>query len=367
MFAVGVALLLWIWGNEESVPTIIALIGFPVGAAIAPLIITPFLAAETNSTSNYSKQLFYGSGFREKPFDDVADIPMQIQSVESRIEIPFGIVGGFTFLSGVAFIVYYLGRPIKNYSLWGERKTSLRQVFDVKTCSYGMGGFGIAIITLSCLFWVAWGAVEVSIGLFLYAYAVDTDLGFSSQEASWLLFTYRFAGIIGTLLSILITKYLPIQAVMFLLVGLQAPIMACLATFGKGSKVYFWVFTNCIHLLYIPMYGDFVAWVSKYMVVYSILMSLYVVSYSLSIFSFAWITGYLYETYTPDAILYVSLACGLMLCLIMIALQIVASIKDRNKGVVEVTVNESQFNTKLPEDSSGSFSSLYENTDSVRF
>ncbi len=339
-FSVGAAMLFWVWGEEGSVPVIISLIGYPIGTVFAPILAAPFLGTEYNTSANFSGGGHDLPGPWNNPFDQVPELSSEFQTVGSRIEIPFAIIGGVTFLSGLPFLLFYFARPIKKYVLWGEKKTSFREVFDVKTCSHGMGGFGIIMVILTCIYWIMWGSIEASLSLFLYTYAVDTDLDFSSQEASWLTFTYRLSAVIGTAISAVATKYCPIQAIMFTLSGLLAAIMVCLVTIGKTSKVYFWVFTNLANLLYIPMYGDFVSWVSKYMVVYSILMSLYVVSYSLSMFSMSWLTGYLYEEYTPDSMLYVSLAASLGVCLIMTILQVVASVNDRHKAAIDISEEE---------------------------
>ncbi len=333
-------MLFWAWGEEGSVPVVIATIGYPLGTLFAPILGAPFLGTEYNTSANFSGGEHDLPGPWNNPFDQVPEMSSEFQTVGFRIEIPFGIIASVTFLSGLPFLMFYFARPIKKYVLWGEKKTSFREVFDVKTCSHGIGSVGIIMIILTCMFWVMWGSIEASLSLFLYTYAVDTDLDFSSQEASWLTFTYRLSGVLGTATSAVATKYCPIQVNIFTLSGLLAALMVCLVTIGKTSKVYFWVFTNLANLFFTPTYGVFVSWVSKYMVVYSILMSLYVISYSLSMFSMSWLTGYLYEEYTPDSMLYVPLAASLGMCLIMMTLQVVASVNDGHKAAIDISEKE---------------------------
>ncbi len=368
-------MLFWVWGEESSVPVVTALAGYPLGTVIAPLIAAPFITAEVNTTTNYTAnqhvprtaEMFriWGNQFNRAPLES----PAEYTTAESRLEIPFAIIGSITFAAGLPFVVYYVCRPLKRYKLWGETKTSLKQVFDIKTCSYGMGGFGITITVLSCLFWIMWGSIEASLGLFLYTYAVDSDLGFSSQEASWMMFTYGLASVVGTLLSVVATRYCPLQVLVFSLVGLQTVALICMVILGRTSKVYLWVFASAVQLFYTSIYGDFVAWVGKYMVVYSILMSLYVIAYSVAMFAFAWITGYLYETYTPDSVLYVPLVASLGMCVIMTALQIVASLNARKKRTLELTGNDAESTSDDTQSNEGFqiFSDHRDKTESVRF
>ncbi len=127
--------------------------------------------------------------------------------------------------------------------------------------------------------------------MFLFAYAVDTDLKMSPGEAVMLNMSYRASGAIGVLLSTLLSRFLPIQVTGFSFLILNAICSLCLALLGPTNKILFWVFACLIGLFSMQLWGCVTAWYGRYTVVYSTHLALFIVCFSLGIIFFVWLGG----------------------------------------------------------------------------
>lgn len=138
------ATVFWIWGKDAGTPIMLVMFGFPVGCTIAPLLISPFLHPNTSpaicnaSVSSSSEDFYNLTGSCHPPEE------------QSRIDVAFGVIGGFTFLWGVPFWVLYFARPLGRYSLWGKAKKSAKEIF--KTSGMGLTKSGIVLVALLSLF-----------------------------------------------------------------------------------------------------------------------------------------------------------------------------------------------------------------------
>ncbi len=331
------ALVFWIWGEKAGTPIIVVMFGFPVGCTVAPLLVSPFLQ-NNDLSSTFCNATTWSSANVSSNLTASCHPPQG----QSRIHIAFGIIGCLIFLCGVPFWVLYWARPLRKYSLWGETKSSAREV--LKTCSVGMTNSVVALVVLLSLFFVFYAAEEGSLGLFLFAYAVDSDLGFTQGQAALLNMAFRSSATTGVLLNAFLSRCLPIQVPSFTFLILDAIFSLCLTLLGPTDKFLFGVFSCLSSLCYVPLWGSVIAWYGLYVVVYSIHTAIFLVSFCVGMVFFVWLTGFLYEDYTPNAMLYVKAVGSFTTLLIMVAFHFVVSSHKKRYNLagdeVEVNVKE---------------------------
>ncbi len=84
------------------------------------------------------------------------------------------------------------------------------------------------------------------------------------------------------------------------------------------------------------LWGCITAWYGRYMVVYSSHNALFMMSFSLGIVLFVWLTGFLCDDYTPDATLYITVVGSFAILVIIITFHFVASSNRKDLTLVDV-------------------------------
>ncbi len=322
--SVATALIFWIWGKDCRTPIFLAMLGYPIGSTLAPIVIIPFLE-EHSKESNETLQITY---------PNITVNTSMSTTPDSRIDIAFSIIGAFTLLWSVPVLVFHFIRPLRWYAIGAETIHSYREAFSLRSCSHGMPCTGGTLIALVSFFFVVYGGLYGAITVFIFAYSLDSGIGFTVEEAEMLEFSIQGSGVLGLIIIALLSRCLPIQVVGFSLLSLNAIVTLCLTVWARNDKVAFWILACLGGMSFMPLWSASMSWFGQYIVPSSVLVALFIVSFSLAMMFFVWITGYLYEVYTPDAMLYVAAFCSITMLITMVAFHFAGRVFKRRQCMV---------------------------------
>ena len=349
--AAGHAMIPWMWHDRAAPPMNAIHLGFPIGSMLAPLIAMNFLKPQEeegntttvmetstlvsaarrddkyshfNISSNLTNTVMAYSDSSTRYFYDATTATSE--EPVSRIEIPYGIVGGSALLMGVIVLTIFTYGKLKGTSLYGKSKVSLKEAFDPKSFR-GTGNtcFTVAILTLVCLFLGFCNSGSSAIGPFIFSFATESDLNFSNEEASLLETTYHGTAIIARLICTIISRWVPTQLIMGVSALLYASCAVCLALFGPDGPVYLWVFMCLFEFFRYPLWPAAMLWSAKYITYSSLVVGFVQICSSLMSFFTGWIAGYMYDNFASGAFLYFGMTLILMMVLVWITMQTLGS------------------------------------------
>lgn len=324
--AVGNSLVMKMWGKKAD-PAMHAIhFGYSLGSVLTPLMVAPYLSpgeednpigcvdmndTMTSSCVNYSTTEATTIGFQDK----------------SRVEIPYFISGFITIATSLVFWILFAVDPPKGFVQEVSPKRTWKQVFNPGSCARGHVWYGVALVTLLLLWTLAYNGVQSAYTLgFRFVTDPDNNLGFTRQEGAWYDFTRRVAGTVGRLLGIIISPFCPIQVLLMFEVVMICGSSLVVAFVGTGNKMVLWVFTALTSMMTSPAHPGLYAFIDKYIILYSLVVALSMVGSGLVGFLLIWANGYIYDRVDKRGIFYLSAGCGVLLLVVQIALQAVASV-----------------------------------------
>lgn len=232
VFTAGNSHCMNLWGTKASVPLHIVHFGFGFGSAVGPFLILPFIGAN-NGTAPVSNGLTI--------FPDVSKVATYFSSLDghetagnsflstfsntsdsANIREPFAIAGGFGVLVALLLTIFifipwpeYLKDAIystnstpeeehAHHSSW--RHFSIRACFPNESALYG-----ISILLLLIAFYVGMCGQANSLGVYLYAIAVDSSLGFTAREGTLLIVLYNSVYALGRGAAIFVNIFIKVQ------------------------------------------------------------------------------------------------------------------------------------------------------------
>ena len=350
-FTAGHAMIPWMWHDRAAPPMNAIHLGYPIGSMLAPLIAMNFLKPQEeegntttvmetytlvsatridekyspfNMSSNFTNTVMAYSDSSTRYYSDVTTTTSE--EPVSRIEIPYGIVGGSALLMGIIMLTIFTYGKLKNISLYGKSKVSLKETFDPKSFR-GTGNtcFTVAILALVCLFLGLSNSGSYAVRPFIFSFATESDLNFSNDEASLLETTYHGTAIIARLICTIISRWVPTHLIMGVSALLYASSGVCLALFGPDGPVYLWVFMCLFEFFRYPLWPAAMLWSAKYITYSSLVVGFVQICSSLMKFLTGWIAGYMYDNFVSGAFLYFGMALILMMILIWITMQTLGS------------------------------------------
>ena len=184
--AAGNSHLLAMWGEEVSAPLHTYHFGFGLGTVIGPFMVGPFLSY--NNTGNDTAHTLQKPSHRDIHVDPNTHIADNSTS-STRIQIPYGIGGGFGILAALVFFLflfYGLRFPQQfRKQTTPNKSSSLKSVLSPGSCAGGNVVFGVQMMTLVVITFIVFVAGAVSLTTFMAPMAVDS-LNFTKAEATTL-------------------------------------------------------------------------------------------------------------------------------------------------------------------------------------
>ena len=298
-------MLLMLWGNEGDAPMQVIHLGFGIGWMLAPLLAMPFISSEDDNSTCSDNNM--------------------TTCEESRIEIPYTIISILTFLAGCVFIVFYVMPTPKGLKLFNLPKSSWKDVCSPGTCAGGHATFAVLFITVLTIFYFLIVSKDIAVSTYIFSYAVEGDLGFTTDEAALLDFASKACFVAGRAVAIPVARVMAVQPMLFCEVGISALMAVGLGTLGLQHKTWLWVFTCLYQFFAAPIWPSGYSWADKYIVVYAVVLAIIELGCGVAGFGITWLTGYLYTYVSPESSMYLTVLFSLTLFLWLIVGQIVAS------------------------------------------
>ncbi|XP_070567139.1 sodium-dependent glucose transporter 1A-like [Ptychodera flava] len=239
----------------------------------------------------------------------------------SKIWIPYTILSCYMIIiSPIYFIFFFKG----NRTLKITKPATADQTDDEDSRNKARLSM-IVLIILLCAFSALAISTHLIYGMFIYTYAINMNLGFTTKTASYLtsLFWGCFAASRG--MSIFEAKFLsPKTMIIIDLVGLVFT-TTLLAAFGGTVPEVLWVVT-CFHGIFsAPLFGCGITWAEQYIKLTGKITSFTLVGVAVASTSLPLILGKLFTVHGYDTFAYMMVAISGVTIAVFIIMQKVAS------------------------------------------
>ena len=282
---------------------------------VAPLIVQPFLSRDG------------AEPIRNVTWTPSAPDAMQeMKGNGTMIYVPYAISGGLGLFPVLFFLIFYC-LPYPSFMTARIQRKTIRQILSPGECFGGQTIFGIFMFVIIFLLYTAICGKDVSIGTFLFTIAVESKLHFSKHAAAILNTVFFAAYTVGRLAASVVTRFLPIEVVLFFeILGNLAAVLG-MAIWGLNSTVFLWIFATLFGFFAGPIYPGGLAWMNKYMDVSAVAIAVLDLGVGVGALVFPWASGYLYQHKHARDVIYLSLGANVFLLLILTMAQIIVCIR----------------------------------------
>ena len=307
----GITMVLDLWGEKSASAMFTLHLGFGTGAFLGPLVAKPFISAKIGEVvfTNISGMNATGNWSNETHIEDIMR--------PANLAFPFGITGALDLLFTIVFMLYYIcglpkGMPFR------EGTSSIKALFNPGQCTAGNSAYGIIILILLFIFYIQAIGGEIVFGQFLYTFATESDVNFTSPQAVTLTSTFYLCHLSGRALGAVLSKFLPINLIITNnIIGLIAS-TALLAIFGYDYPLALWIGTGVIGLLCSFMYPAGAIWANLYMDVNSMAVMVMNIGGSVGFIIYNSLCGYLIENVSMRSFLYLEAAYAIILAVVFL-------------------------------------------------
>lgn len=316
-----------LWAEKAAAPMHSMHFGFGLGALLAPQIARPFLSGEEDNQTI------------EEPYNttmSATETTATSQNLESRIEIPYSIVGVLIVVFSLVMLGFYIKGPPKGFPI-RRNTTNFKNMASPGACGYGNVAFGLSLIICISFYFVHVIGGERAYGKFLFSYAyelnlMDKDQASILQSLFWLSFTT------GRLLGIPLTKYLPLSVVITGDICLNIFSACMLALFANENVNVLWICTCLMGFGISVGFPNGMSWANIHLMMNSVAVMVLIVGGSCGGFVYQYLTGYLFENDGPQTLMYVMVGYGALLAISYVTMVFVAYMcKNMNNSY---TINE---------------------------
>ena len=301
-----------LWGNDAASPMNSLHFGFGLGALLAPQIARPFLGSEDNSTDTQTYDVTAAIEVRSTPEDD------------SRIEIPYSIVGTFILCFALVVLLLYIKGPPKGYPV-RVHHTVFREMISPGSCTNGYKLYGAGLLICLYLYFIQAVGGERAYGKFLFSYATETNL-LNNDQATVLLSMFWLSFTTGRLLGIPLAKWVPLNAIIVGDIIGNIITAVVLAIFAIDNVTILWVFSCSMGLFLSIVFPNGMSWANLRMNMNSVAVMVLMVGGSCGGFIYQYLTGYLFENQGPETLMYIMAVYSFALACCYVAMVIVASL-----------------------------------------
>ena len=324
-----------IWGRNGGSARYGIHFGYPIGSAIGPLIAIPFVGDTTDSNTT-SKQGFLLSvqkaySLLEQLTDDGEDV-----TDDTSIEFAYLIGSGVALILSAIFVLMYIFGPRSAYlyqNTLSENKYNWKEVISPRIWANGDFAFGIKIMILMFTYYLFVLAGIMGTQIYIVTYAVDSDLGFSSQEAATLNSLIFIMGTLGRGIAIVAIKYIHITWMIVLEThGLLLFGILCLFV-GTEYKIALWIFAPCLGFFRELLWPAGYAWTDNFMLLFGVLVGLNDLVNGITNFFVISVQGYLYENVGIETIFYTTVGYGACLCILVHIMNFIGNKHGHQKNI----------------------------------
>ena len=320
----GNVLCLDVWKDGDAGPYMHSIhFSFAIGAFLAPVIAIPFLdkVPETELLKETLNETLEAHG------DD---------SVETKITYLYPLIGICVVLCSLGYLIFGITEQ-KVY------KKSEKSNKDIKNENENpkLTKYQWALIFLMILFFFFYVGCEVTFGLYLATFAVESNLKLTKQVGAQI--TALFWGTFASMrfVSIFAAIYLKPIYIMFFSCLLSSIGSVALAIYGDKSEEVLWIGSGLLGIGMASIYATGVLWLKSYLKITNRIGAALSIGSSIGADVFPVIGGQLIEKY-PMTFMYLT-AITMVSCSVMFLLAIFIGNKivviDENKDVKNVVEN----------------------------
>jgi len=178
------------------------------------------------------------------------------------------------------------------------------------------------IVPMVALFYVTLVAMETPLFSFLFPFTVESKLGFSKQDAVYLDFVGKIAVLVSRVVSIAVSRFLSIHAVLSIsMIGCACSIFG-LDFLGKHSVPHMWLFSLSNSFFMSSLWPAGYSWAKQYVHVTGTMLGSWDVCVALTRIVVTWYSGYLYQFSSPYAIFTLASFNGVLALLSYLSLHV---------------------------------------------
>ncbi|CAH1800395.1 unnamed protein product [Owenia fusiformis] len=257
--------------------------------------------------------------------------------ISSPIEYPYMIIVSWTIIPLVLLGIFYYRDPTsgqKYYTQNGEinngafkkETPTWKSIFSPKTCGQGSSVFGMGIIFVLCLYYFSLAFKSKPFYEFIMAYAVD-KIGMSKADAAVMMVVGRLISIVAGIIWGTMTRFIPIQVLLIIQVFTELAIVIYFNYVEIHTSAALYGFIVAIRVLSAANWASGITWGLRYLEFSSLVYTFIELSASSAGILSTWATGYVLEYGDNEAMLRLRLGGNVVLCVVVIIMQIVASSK----------------------------------------
>ena len=288
----GKSALLAMWGVDAAPYMHAMLLGWPIGATVGPLVAGLFVSSSNSTSQNttsytlqtycddvkcYDRATVFHDTAVWRPFepterDDVNSNEVYIDDDrfpdDSSIQYAFYIAACFTMTSAVLFFIFFVYQRKSNATGDRVRKSMYgwKEIFSPSKWTEGQPRLGVDFLACMVVFFLALDSCNNVVGFYLPTYAVDSDLGFSRQEAATLSSVSSLSGSVSRIISIILSNYVAVHYLFSGYVSTALLSVLLLGVFGTRSKTSLVVFTALFGFFWRPVRGHVYSYMNLYMI-----------------------------------------------------------------------------------------------------
>ena len=324
-----------IWGQNGGSARYGIHFGYPIGAAIGPLIAIPFMGDTTDSNDTSNQGFIFSVHKAYSLLEHLTD-DVEVVTDDTSIEFAYLIGSGVALILSAIFIFMYIFGPRSAYlyqNTLSENKYSWKEVISPRVWTNGDFAFGIKIMILMFIYYLFVVAAIMGTQIYIVTYAVDSDLGFSSQEAATLNSVISIMGTLARGIAIVAIKYIHITHMIVLEThGLLLFGILCLFV-GTEYKIALWIIAPCLGFFRELLWPAGFAWTENFMVLFGVLVGLNDLVNGITNFFVISIQGYLYENVSIETIFYTTVGYGACLCILVHIMNFIGNKHGNRKNI----------------------------------
>ena len=343
----GQWLVMQIWQERASGPLHLLHLGYGAGGFLVPQIVANFISealpkadeklnpkclANISSTLNVTDNLNVTINVTALTDNTITPRPFV---PSDKFQYGFFIVSGIiAFVAFIFFVYAFIARKEKAIKEMAKQHKTLRQIFDLNTCSPGHPYFAFILYALMFCWIYAAVAGERVFAKYLYSYAreeqcFDKTEALNLQTAFWLSFTG------GRFLGFVCTNFVPMKFVIFI-EGFGILIPSIVLYFFSAERLVLWVFSCMAGIFIGPCFPSGLAWTNRYIEVTGVGVTVLSVAGGVSDLSFVGTLGTLLTNYGISVLITVILGYGMLVAVLPIVQQSIAHTKgDRFEQIAD--------------------------------
>ena len=306
-------------------------IGYGLGSLLVPVIVNPFLA----TVQPVSKDTAAGQ----------VEEDLEVLSA-SRVQYAFVLIGIISFVLGLLFYYFHYQqgssvhveyKPVATEEFHDAQSKqelnlkprSFKDMINPSSYADGSFGFGLYMFIILSLFYFTMSGGEEAMGNFVRSFSVDV-FQFNKTEASYLNMTFWLSLTVARVVMSIISNYVTIKKLFKLQVLFYLFTSTLLFIYASQSSSMLWLCTILQGFAVSPLYPGGIAYGNTQMDMTGVCLMVIGLSGAFGDMTFMWLTGKLYDTMGPTAVLGLLQLSGVVLTFCVVLFRLVErSSKDR--------------------------------------